>query len=217
MEAGCATASISNCCWGGAADSNIRAEGYRLSSAWQPAHKGRAVSGPGRSVQIPTPRGKGVAVSLVEQTSRASFGHLLTFHGDWTNTCDLPGEPLRPPGFFVSPEPSQRDWKPRSSNGYVRRSQAMARTSASPRRPALAFKEPSSTPCARPKVKGFVCSACVPLLAARHVPSAPVSSVEARRCMGKRFAACMVPVVVRQLEAEMEILKQVPSRRRGCH
>jgi hypothetical protein len=70
---------------------------------WKKQHRPSAAS-VGLSVQIPTPRGKGVAVSFVEQTSRTAFGHLLTFYRDWTNTCDLPGEPLRPPGFFVSPE-----------------------------------------------------------------------------------------------------------------
>jgi hypothetical protein len=53
--------------------------------------------------------------------------------------------------------------------------------------------------------------------AALLAPSAPVSSVEARQCEAKESAACMVPVAVRQLEAETEISEQVPSRRRGWH
>jgi hypothetical protein len=53
--------------------------------------------------------------------------------------------------------------------------------------------------------------------AAPLAPSAPVSSVEARQCEAKESAACMVPVVARQVEAEMEISEQVPSRKRGWH
>jgi hypothetical protein len=53
--------------------------------------------------------------------------------------------------------------------------------------------------------------------AAQLAPSALVSSVEARQLEAISYAGCMVLVVARQVEAEMEISEQVPSRRRGWH